>query len=118
MRSGAAALCFKSAGHLHSGAATEGWKLLLQPQVALAHEAAAPRGSGSKALRIVVISQLSGAISAQRLNQALEINHSSFLGANSHSKLLQSSQSIYTHHGLHTYLTGSCGSNTRERKSG
>lgn len=80
--------------------------------------ARAPRGSGTEALRIVVISQLSGAVSAQRLNKALKINHSSFLGANSHSKLLQSSQSIYRRHGLHTHLSVSCDSNTRERKVG
>lgn len=51
-------------------------------------------GSSSETQRIVVISQLSGAVSAQRLNKALKINHSSFLGANSHSELLQSSQSV------------------------
>lgn len=49
-------------------------------------------GSSSETQRIVVISQVSGAVSAQRLNKALKINHSSFLGANSHSELLQSSQ--------------------------
>lgn len=95
---------------------TGGWEPLLLQQVALAHEAAALRGSGTEALRIVVISQLSGAVSAQRLNKALKINHSSFLGANSHSKLLQSNQSISWRHGLRTHLTVSCDSNTRERE--
>lgn len=51
-------------------------------------------GSSSETQRIVVISQVSGAVSAQRLNKALKINHSSFLGANSHGELLQGSQSL------------------------
>lgn len=121
MRNGGALLCFMLAEHLHSGPSPRArsrcfsrrlcWRTRLRCS-------AAPRGSGTEALRIVVISQLSGAVSAQRLNKALKINHSSFLGANSHSKLLQSSQSIYRRHGLHTHLSVSCDSNTRERKVG
>lgn len=81
-----AALCFMLAGHLHIGAVTRGG-----PRAAAfaAGCAAAPLGGaggggGGAALRIVVVTQLSGAVSAQRLNKALKINHSSFLGANSH----------------------------------
>lgn len=121
MRNGGALLCFMLAAHLHSGPSPRAWSRCFSRRLCWRTRlrcSAAPRGSGTEALRIVVISQLSGAVSAQRLNKALKINHSSFLGDNSHSKLLQSSQSIYRRHGLHTHLSVLCDSNTRERKVG
>lgn len=90
-------MCFMFPEHLHSAYLCSprvwshhfNWRLY--SHVRLCYTTS---GSSSETQRIVVISQVSGVVSAQRLNKALKINHSSFLGANSHSELLQSGQSV------------------------